>query len=127
MTFFKEIVEHLANRDKFGVKFPEIIKLFKPETLKLMKNECGGIQTLLKNSKQLFVIRKNNIRLRDWSRLDSDDNWNPNPELFKTRLCGFVQFHPDGCSRENRDCPFAHNKEELRDNLDLRPSKRIKK
>jgi len=80
----------LAKCDKAGVNFPEIIKLFKPETLKLMKNECGGIQTLLKNYKQLFVVQKNNIRIRDWSE-NSADSWHPNPALYKTRLTPFFR------------------------------------
>lgn len=89
-----------------------------------MKNECGGIQTIMRNCKQLFVVQKNSIRLRDWSLL-SKENWNPNPALFKTRLCGFVQFHPAGCARDSSSCPFAHDEDELR-KVDLRPHKKSK-
>jgi tRNASer (uridine44-2'-O)-methyltransferase len=83
----------LSSSEKFT--FSEIVKLFTPETLKLMKNECGGIQTLLKNQKQLFVIRSGLIRLRNW-KMNSEDDWNPNPALYKTNICGFIKFHPKG-------------------------------
>lgn len=37
-----------------SLKLPEVAKLFDTETLKKLKNECGGIQTLLRNHRQIF-------------------------------------------------------------------------
>ena len=93
------------------------------EWRKLMKKECGGLQTLLKNNKQLFVVEKGIIRIRDW-RENSPEDWTPNPELYKTRICNFIQLHPHGCPRKAENCPFAHTEDEKRDNVI--PSKKRK-
>ena len=81
------------------------------DRLKKLKSECGGIQTLMKNNKQLLVVEKGKVRIRNW-KIGSDEKWNPNPNLYKTRICNFIRFHPNGCPRDPRDCPFAHNDSE---------------
>ena len=65
----------------------------------------------MKNNKQLLVVEKGKVRIRNW-KLGSDEKWNPNPNLYKTRICNFIRFHPNGCPRDPSDCPFAHNESE---------------
>ena len=48
------------NDQKAG--FKEIIEEISDEWRKLMKKECGGLQTLLKNNKQLFVVEKEELK-----------------------------------------------------------------
>ena len=106
-----------------GKSLGEIVSLFPREVLVSLKSECGGIQTLIKNCKQLFVVKGGMVRIRDWS-IGSEDTWNPNPDLFKTRLCNFVKFFPSGCVRESQDCPFAHSSGEMRENVPFRSKRR---
>ena len=65
----------------------------------------------MKNNKQLLVVEKGKVRIRNW-KIGSDEKWNPNPNLYKTRICNFIRFHPNGCPRDSSDCPFAHNDSE---------------
>ncbi|XP_023109200.2 probable tRNA (uracil-O(2)-)-methyltransferase isoform X2 [Felis catus] len=90
------------------------------ETLRRLKRECGGLQTLLKNNHQVFEVRSGRVRLRDWreERLRKQRRpqakRRPFSEAFKTRLCWFFAHHPDGCALPSDRCPFAHGPEELR-------------
>merc|ERR1711990_801569 len=100
----KKIVEFLElNPD--GAKINDVASLFDSATLKKLKSECGGVQTLMKNNKQIFKVQGGSVRMRDW-KVGSADCWNPNPSLFKTRLCNFVRFCKSGCVRTSDTCPF---------------------
>jgi len=105
------LVEHETKENKFATKIEQIVKIFDQARLKKLKSECGGIQTLMKNNKQLLVVEKGTVRIRNW-KIGSDEKWNPNPNLYKTRICNFIRFHPNGCPRDPSDCPFAHNESE---------------
>ena len=45
--------------------------LFDSAELKQLKSECGGLQTLMKNNKQLFVVKGGGVRLRKWGLTDT--------------------------------------------------------
>ncbi|XP_026555792.1 probable tRNA (uracil-O(2)-)-methyltransferase isoform X2 [Pseudonaja textilis] len=90
-------------------------------TLKTLKKEHGGLQTLLRNNHQVFQVQHGKVRLRDWregerprkqlrarparARLPS--------EATKTRLCWFDRHHPQGCPLPSASCPYAHGSAEL--------------
>ncbi|XP_045330650.1 probable tRNA (uracil-O(2)-)-methyltransferase isoform X2 [Leopardus geoffroyi] len=90
------------------------------ETLRRLKRECGGLQTLLKNNHQVFEVRSGRVHLRDWREERFRKQRQPEAkrrlfsEAFKTRLCWFFSHHPDGCALPSDCCPFAHGPEELR-------------
>ncbi|KAG8508680.1 putative tRNA (uracil-O(2)-)-methyltransferase [Galemys pyrenaicus] len=85
------------------------------ETLQRLKRECGGLQTLLKNSHQVFEVLSGRVCLRDWrEETRPEARRRPCSEAFKTRLCWFFAHHPDGCVLPAPSCPFAHGPEELR-------------
>ncbi|XP_060511490.2 putative tRNA (uracil-O(2)-)-methyltransferase isoform X2 [Panthera onca] len=90
------------------------------ETLRRLKRECGGLQTLLKNNHQVFEVRSGRVHLRDWREERLWKQRQPEArrrlfsEAFKTRLCWFFSHHPDGCALPSDCCPFAHGPEELR-------------
>ncbi|XP_019309355.2 probable tRNA (uracil-O(2)-)-methyltransferase isoform X2 [Panthera pardus] len=90
------------------------------ETLRRLKRECGGLQTLLKNNHQVFEVRSGRVHLRDWREERLRKQRQPEArrrlfsEAFKTRLCWFFSHHPDGCALPSDCCPFAHGPEELR-------------
>ncbi|MEE6462579.1 hypothetical protein FKM82_001641 [Ascaphus truei] len=100
----------------------EVAEDLDKEVLQRLKNECGGLQTLLRNNHQVFQVINSRVSIRDWrqealtatikrkpeaKRRDTSDN-------LKTRLCWFFINHPDGCPRIADTCPYAHGAEELR-------------
>ncbi|XP_006822996.1 putative tRNA (uracil-O(2)-)-methyltransferase [Saccoglossus kowalevskii] len=117
------------------IPLPEVAKLFDSNILKQLKNECGGLQTLLRNSHQVFQVYGGEVRLRDWSKIGpirkgtASSNQVPDAssptrkllgkshdasQLRKTKLCWFHSNHPDGCPRMAMDCTFAHGEEEMK-------------
>ncbi|KAM5191446.1 putative tRNA (uracil-O(2)-)-methyltransferase [Mantella aurantiaca] len=100
----------------------EVAEVLGKETLQRLKNECGGLQTLLRNNHQVFKVMNSSVSIRDWSQ---DEQTPPNkskaeakkrllPDVLKTRLCWFYVNHPNGCPRAAARCPYAHGPEELR-------------
>ncbi|CAK6952838.1 probable tRNA (uracil-O(2)-)-methyltransferase [Scomber scombrus] len=106
----------------------EVAVLLEQETLQLLKKECGGLQTLLKNNHQVFRVEGGRVYIRDWRDRKStraDAKRKPvSPGALKTRPCWFHDHHPQGCSLQAEHCAFAHGPEELR--LSTRPLKKIK-
>ncbi|XP_060004770.1 probable tRNA (uracil-O(2)-)-methyltransferase isoform X1 [Lagenorhynchus albirostris] len=90
------------------------------ETLRKLKRECGGLQTLLRNSSQVFQVVNGRVRIRDWREERPRKEKEPEAkrrqfsETFKTRICWFFAHHPDGCVLPSDRCPFAHGPGELR-------------
>nr|CAB3267262.1 probable tRNA (uracil-O(2)-)-methyltransferase [Phallusia mammillata] len=82
----------------------------------MMKNECGGLQTLLRNHHQVFKVSKGCVSIRDWSDVDQSKHrkkGKPSGQIcVKTKLCWFHMNHPDGCPRSANKCSFAHGKED---------------
>uniref|UniRef100_A0A670Y7M5 tRNA (uracil-O(2)-)-methyltransferase n=1 Tax=Pseudonaja textilis TaxID=8673 RepID=A0A670Y7M5_PSETE len=76
-------------------------------TLKTLKKEHGGLQTLLRNNHQVEGERpRKQLRARPArARLPS--------EATKTRLCWFDRHHPQGCPLPSASCPYAHGSAEL--------------
>ncbi|NXN12855.1 TRM44 methyltransferase, partial [Indicator maculatus] len=99
----KEVAEHLTK-----------------ETLKRLKSEYGGLQTLLKNNHQVFEVLNGRVHIRDWRKEKPARRAQPEVKrrlsagALKTRLCWFFIHHPDGCSLPSASCPYAHGTEELR-------------
>ncbi|KAI4542690.1 hypothetical protein MG293_006816 [Ovis ammon polii] len=97
------------------------------ETLRRLKRECGGLQTLLRNSPQVFQVLHGHVRIRDWreerprKQEEPEAKRRPSSDTFKTRICWFFAHHPDGCVLPADCCPFAHGPGELR------PAPRTKK
>lgn len=97
------------------------------EMLRRLKRECGGLQTLLRNSPQVFQVLHGHVRIRDWreerpwKQEEPEAKRRPSSDTFKTRICWFFAHHPDGCVLPADCCPFAHGPGELR------PAPRTKK
>ncbi|XP_007551304.1 putative tRNA (uracil-O(2)-)-methyltransferase isoform X1 [Poecilia formosa] len=103
----------------------EVAALLQQETLQLLKNECGGLQTLLKNNHQVFKVEGGTVRIRDW-RDGTESRRRPAvPGALKTRLCWFHAHHPQGCPLQEQNCTFAHGPDDLRPST--RPLKKLKK
>ncbi|XP_036354178.2 probable tRNA (uracil-O(2)-)-methyltransferase [Ochotona princeps] len=109
----------------------EVARVLDSETLRRLKRECGGLQTLLRNSHQVFQVLHGRVRIRDWREegppegLRSGARRRQASEARKTRTCWFFSHHPDGCVLPAHRCPFAHGPEELRPPLTPRRKQQI--
>ncbi|XP_047460277.1 probable tRNA (uracil-O(2)-)-methyltransferase isoform X2 [Mugil cephalus] len=96
----------------------EVVGLLDQETLQLLKKECGGLQTLLKNNHQVFRVEGGRVYIRDWrdrksSRVDAKRK-PVAPGALKTRPCWFHAHHAQGCPLQAENCAFAHGPDDLR-------------
>ncbi|NWH50882.1 TRM44 methyltransferase, partial [Fregata magnificens] len=115
---------HGGNRNTWNqgesLSLKEVAEHLNKETLKRLKSEYGGLQTLLKNNHQVFEVLNGRVHIRDWRKEKPSRKTKPevkrrlSAEAFKTRLCWFFIHHPDGCSLPSESCPYAHGTEELR-------------
>ncbi|XP_074085955.1 putative tRNA (uracil-O(2)-)-methyltransferase isoform X2 [Macrotis lagotis] len=103
-----------------SLSLAEVANELDRETLQKLKRECGGLQTLLKNSHQVFEVLNGRVYIRDWREERTAKKNQPeakrrlSSEAFKTRLCWFFMHHPDGCSLSSTSCLYAHGTQELR-------------
>ncbi|XP_068444331.1 probable tRNA (uracil-O(2)-)-methyltransferase [Clinocottus analis] len=106
----------------------EVAGLLEQETLQLLKKECGGLQTLLKNNHQVFRVEGGRVYIRDWRDRKSsraDTKRKPvAPGALKTRSCWFYDHHRQRCPLQAEHCAFAHGPDELRPST--RPLKKMR-
>ncbi|XP_009998600.1 PREDICTED: probable tRNA (uracil-O(2)-)-methyltransferase [Chaetura pelagica] len=114
-----------------SLSLKEVAEHLNKETLKRLKSEYGGLQTLLKNNHQVFEVLNGRVHIRDWRKEKPSRKTKPevkrrlSAEAFKTRLCWFFIHHPDGCSLSAESCPYAHGTEELRESHIIKKKKNI--
>lgn len=84
----------------------DIIPLIGAERLKKLKSECGGLQTLLKNHHQIFLVEKGKVQFRPPILLS--DITNKSKIKVKSKPCWFFENHPDGCLLDESECAFKH-------------------
>lgn len=126
---------HGGNEDTWNpgesLSLKEVAEHLNKETLKRLKSEYGGLQTLLKNNHQVFEVLDGRVHIRDWRKEKPSRKTKPevkrclSAEAFKTRLCWFFIHHPDGCSLPSESCPYAHGPEELRQSETIKKKKHI--
>ncbi|XP_029932822.1 putative tRNA (uracil-O(2)-)-methyltransferase [Myripristis murdjan] len=109
----------------------EVAELLQQETLQLLKKECGGLQTLLKNNHQVFRVEGGRVHIRDWRTMTERNASRTDAKrkpvalgALKTRPCWFHAHHPQGCPLQAEQCSFAHGADDLRPST--RPLKKIK-
>ncbi|XP_039191818.1 probable tRNA (uracil-O(2)-)-methyltransferase [Crotalus tigris] len=86
------------------------------DTLKTLKREYGGLQTLLRNNYQVFKVQHGKVCIRNWreeERPRKQRRARLPSEATKTRLCWFDQHHPQGCPLPSASCSYAHGATEL--------------
>ncbi|KAK2899798.1 probable tRNA (uracil-O(2)-)-methyltransferase isoform X1 [Channa argus] len=111
-----------------SLSLSEVAGLLHQENLQLLKKECGGLQTLLKNNHQVFRVEGGRVHIRDWrdsKSIRADAKRKPvAPGALKTRPCWFHTHHPQGCPLQAEHCAFAHGPTDLRQST--RPLKKMK-
>lgn len=86
-----------------GLTISQLSKVIPKEDLKQLKEQCGGLQTLLRNHRYLFEIGDGKVFLRKPPLLDE------NTKKYKGKPCWFVKNHPDGCLHSSEVCSYYHD------------------
>ncbi|XP_077157724.1 putative tRNA (uracil-O(2)-)-methyltransferase isoform X2 [Paroedura picta] len=100
----------------------EIAAHLNEDTLKRLRNEYGGLQTLLRNNHQVFEVLSGRVHIRDWREAKQSSKRKPSTPAeqgvpsgaTKTRLCWFDMHHPHGCPLTSECCSYAHGIADLR-------------
>ncbi|XP_035789871.1 probable tRNA (uracil-O(2)-)-methyltransferase isoform X1 [Anopheles albimanus] len=98
----------------------DLVETIPQQYLTALKAECGGLQTLLKNNHQIFLVHNGTVQLRiPRKTCEMDESTvvrrskkvkNYKPVNLKQKTCWFFRNHPDGCPLEEADCRFNHEK-----------------
>ena len=86
-----------------------------------LKNQDGGIKTVLKNNHQIFIIRNGQVSLKNWAedvkkpkKYQQLNKKYDSVALRKSKSCWFYEHHPQGCNLSLETCQYAHGIEDLR-------------
>ncbi|XP_043269554.1 probable tRNA (uracil-O(2)-)-methyltransferase isoform X1 [Venturia canescens] len=92
------------------IELAEIAKILAPETLKKLRNECGGLQTLLRNNSHIFRVSDGCVHFRIPGTAITSNKNKKNSKNFRTKVkaCWFHENHPDGCPVTDELCNFKH-------------------
>lgn len=85
----------------YSLNFEDAIRLLNPADLKKLKNECGGLQTLLKNNHSVFMVLGGRIYFRKPNEKKHVTKW-------KSKPCWFYNNHPMKCPLPENKCCFLH-------------------
>jgi tRNASer (uridine44-2'-O)-methyltransferase len=98
----------------------KVASLIPRDRLRKLKNECGGVQTLLKNNGHIFLVEHGYVQLKvpSLALLIPDRkpiSWqiphcqrNIRSVSRKQKPCWFQFNHPDGCPLPDEDCSYKH-------------------
>jgi tRNASer (uridine44-2'-O)-methyltransferase len=100
----------------------KVASLIPRERLTKLKNECGGLQTLLKNNGHIFLVENGYVQLKVpslalliqkkkavlWQRPHCQGNIRNISR--KQKPCWFQFNHPDGCPLSEEDCSYKHSR-----------------
>nr|CAG4650235.1 EOG090X07W1 [Sida crystallina] len=115
--------EHRGQWNKGGsLLLSELVALMGGELadLRVLKSECGGVQTLLRNHSHIFVVQNQSVRFRlpeelsaaEWRALQKPKKMSKvlaaEREKAKTRPCWFHAKHPQGCPLSAESCRYLH-------------------
>jgi tRNASer (uridine44-2'-O)-methyltransferase len=65
-----------------------------------LKKECGGLQTLLKNHRYIFLVEKGTVGFRKPVK--------DNGKVWKKHKCWFYHNYPDKCPLNENECSNIH-------------------
>uniref|UniRef100_A0A0K0F074 tRNA (uracil-O(2)-)-methyltransferase n=1 Tax=Strongyloides venezuelensis TaxID=75913 RepID=A0A0K0F074_STRVS len=84
----------------------EVFKMIKDDEKILMKKQCGGFQTFLKNQYQVFKIHSGKVSIKNWAI--EIKHVKVRKECIHKSECWFHRYHPDGCPLSSERCLFLH-------------------
>ncbi|KAE9534465.1 hypothetical protein AGLY_008555 [Aphis glycines] len=85
---------------KCRITLGELAKQIGEERLKKLKKECGGLQTLLRNHRYIFVVEKGTVGFRKPAKGSG--------KVWKKHKCWFYHNYPDKCPLNEDECCNIH-------------------
>jgi len=97
------------------VQLSELVNLISKEDLSCMKNEYGGLQTLLRNHSHVFLVCQGTVRFRapfemsvSEYRESKGSKKQKLQRTWKKKECWFLGNHPNGCPCSDAECRYSH-------------------
>ncbi|XP_050533398.1 probable tRNA (uracil-O(2)-)-methyltransferase [Daktulosphaira vitifoliae] len=82
------------------VSLRELANEIGAERLKKLKKECGGLQTLLRNHRYIFIVEKGSVGFRKPTKNEG--------KVWKKHKCWFYHNFPDKCPLNDNECYNIH-------------------
>lgn len=118
----KVFTELLTTKKRFVPEYPtwnvggtlalnSVIQLLSYEEKRTLKEESGGLQTLLKNHSSVFQVQSGEVSIRVPVKFERGKNGPDSGKVkhFKTAECWFFKNHPNGCPLNDADCSYKHS------------------
>lgn len=90
----------------------ELADLLSKEDLNMLKSQCGGLQTLVRNHKHIFQVDKGLVSLNvpklAAEKVGSSKKNSVTKPPGKRKHCWFHRNHPQGCPLQGDECTFIH-------------------
>lgn len=100
--FIKKLDGQVWNKGSV-VQISEIIKKIPRDDLKQLSNQCGGLQTLFRNFRYIFEVKKGCVSIRQPNTCEVTEG------KYRNKPCWFLKNHPDGCFNKIEDCSYFHD------------------
>lgn len=84
------------------VDLKDVIGIISSDQRQLLKKECGGLKTLLKNHHNIFLVVNGRVKLRKPVVKEVP------PHYYKKKECWFYHNHPDSCPLLEEQCSYIH-------------------
>ncbi|KAK6741081.1 hypothetical protein RB195_009126 [Necator americanus] len=92
-----------------AIELSELALMLTESEKQLMKQQCGGLQTFLRNQHQVFKVTGGMAQLRDF-REDASRSFKKSKRVAArsgVTPCWMAENHPDGCPMKDK-CQFKH-------------------
>ncbi|KAI2808383.1 tRNA methyltransferase 44 [Blomia tropicalis] len=99
----KILTDQLIYFQPEGLTLGEGIRLLDLQLREQLKNQCGGLQTFIRNHRNIFTIQDCRIQFQTESQLRRK-----NQDRIRTKDCWFHFNHPNGCKLSDDDCSYKH-------------------
>uniref|UniRef100_A0A336MCC9 tRNA (uracil-O(2)-)-methyltransferase n=1 Tax=Culicoides sonorensis TaxID=179676 RepID=A0A336MCC9_CULSO len=114
-----KVFNELLSKKRYISTFPDwniggtlalssVIKLLDDHERQILKEESGGLQTLLKNHHHIFFVKSGEVSIRVPVKYDQRNVNSEKHKHFKKADCYFFNYHSDGCPLAENDCSYKH-------------------
>lgn len=96
----KLVAQLLKQRE--GISLNEAIQLLDENMKNALRNQCGGLQTFVRNHRHIFTIVNHKIQFQSVEQLRHKEGRD------RSKPCWFWHHHPDGCPLSHLECGYQH-------------------
>ncbi|XP_042146599.1 probable tRNA (uracil-O(2)-)-methyltransferase [Ixodes scapularis] len=108
--------EALPDRDHWNrggvMHLRDLVQLLTEQDLQMLKSQCGGLQTLIRNHRHIFLVEKGlvslNVPSSETQRRIQSKSGPASKCPPRKKQCWFFAHHPQGCPLTSDSCHFLH-------------------